>query len=77
MESRFDEIVGEAIQLTLRDRVRLAQYLVSTIDDESETCVETLWFEQAERRLEEIHSGKVEGLDADYAFKNARDALKG
>ena len=39
------------MKLPLRDRVQLAQRLVSTLDDEVETDTEALWFAEAERRL--------------------------
>jgi len=64
------------MKLPLRDRVQLAQRLVSTLDEEVETDTEVLWFAEAERRLEELRSGKVEGIDADEAFPSAREALK-
>ena len=76
MEMRFDEIAADAMKLSLRDRVRLAQRLVSSLDDEIEPGVESLWVAEAERRLEELRSGKVTGIDAAEAFKNAREALK-
>jgi len=50
--------------------------LVSTIDSEVETDTEALWFAEAERRLEELRSGKVEGISAEDSFRNAREALK-
>jgi putative addiction module component (TIGR02574 family) len=72
MSTQFDQIAADAMRLPLRDRVRLAQQLVSTLDDQSETEVEELWFIEAERRLDELHSGKVKGVDANEAFRNAR-----
>ena len=63
------------MKLPVRERVRLAQQLVSTIDDQSETEVEELWFNEAERRLEELHTGKVEGIDGAEAFRMAREDL--
>ena len=75
MSTRFDQIVADAMKLPLRDRVRLAQQLVSTIDDQIDADVEGLWFDEAERRLEELHTGKVEGIDADEAFRRAREDL--
>ena len=63
------------MKLPIRDRVRLAQQLVSTIDDEPEIDVEELWFAEAKRRLDELHTGKVEGIDADDAFRMAREDL--
>lgn len=77
MDTHFDEVVAGAMKLPLRDRVRLAQHLVSTLDDEIETDVEALWFAEAERRLEELRSGKVEGIASKAAFKRAGEALKG
>jgi putative addiction module component (TIGR02574 family) len=75
MSTRFDQVAADAMKLPLRERVRLAQQLVSTLDDEAETEVEELWFSEAKRRLEELHSGKVEGIDADDAFRAARENL--
>jgi len=46
------------------------------IDDEVETDTEALWFAEAERRLEELRSGKVQGIPAQEAFRTAREALK-
>jgi hypothetical protein len=45
------------------------------LDDQSETEVEELWFIEAKRRLDELHSGKVAGIEADEAFKAARENL--
>ena len=75
MSSQFDRVAADAMKLPVRERVRLAQQLVSTVDAQSETEVEELWFREAERRLEELRTGKVEGIDADEAFRMAREDL--
>ena len=75
MSTQFDQVAADAMKLPLRERVRLAQQLVSTLDEESETEVEELWFTEARRRLDELHNGKVEGIDADDAFRAARENL--
>jgi putative addiction module component (TIGR02574 family) len=77
MSTQFDRVAADAMKLPVRERVRLAQQLVSTVDDQSETEVEELWFSEAERRLEELRSGKVEGIDANEAFRIAREDLAG
>jgi putative addiction module component (TIGR02574 family) len=68
------------MKLPVRDRVRLAQQLVSTLDEDTETAtekeIEELWFAEAERRLEELRGGSVQGISAEDAFRNAREALK-
>jgi putative addiction module component (TIGR02574 family) len=76
MSSNLDQLTADAMKLPLRDRVQLAQRLVSTLDDEVETDTEALWFVEAERRLEELRSGKVQGIDSDVAFRDAREALR-
>jgi len=75
MSTQFDRVAADAMKLPVRERVRLAQQLVSTIDDQSDTEVEKLWFNEAERRLEELRTGKVEGINADEAFRMAREDL--
>lgn len=76
MSTSLDQLTADAMKLSLRDRVQLAQRLVSTIDDEVEPDTEALWFAEAERRLEELRSGKVQGIDSDEAFRTAREALQ-
>ncbi len=76
MSSNLDQLTADAMKLPLRDRVHLAQRLVSALDDEVEPGAEGLWFAEAERRLEELRSGKVEGIDSDEAFRTAREALQ-
>ena len=76
MSSNLDRLTADAMKLPLRDRVQLAQRLVETLDDEVEPNTEALWFAEAERRLEELRSGKVEGIESDEAFRSAREALK-
>ena len=81
MSTRFEQLAADAMKLPVRDRVRLAQQLVSTLDEDTETAtekeIEELWFVEAERRLEELRSGSVQGVSAEDAFRNAREALKG
>lgn len=76
MDTIFDEIVADAMKLPLRDRVRLAQRLVSSLDDRLEAEVEALWAAEAERRLEELRTGRVNGIDAAGAFRKAHEALE-
>ena len=76
MDTPFDEIAADAMKLSPRDRVRLAQRLVSSLDDQVEDGVEALWMAEAERRLEELRMGKAKGLDALDALRKAHDALK-
>jgi len=76
MKTSFEEMAAEAMKLPLRDRVRLAQQLASSLDEQIESDVEKLWLAEAERRLEELRTGKVAGIDAADAFARARRDLR-
>ena len=80
MSTHFEEIAADAMKLPIRDRVRLAQRLVATLEEDVETAttgeIEALWFAEAERRIEEFHGGSVQGISGEDAFRNAREALK-
>jgi putative addiction module component (TIGR02574 family) len=76
MSTNVDRLAADAMKLSRRERVQLAQRLVSTLDDEVEENVEGLWFSEAERRLAELRSGKVQGIPAEDVFRNAREAIK-
>ena len=76
MDTPFEKIAADAMKLSLRDRVRLAQRLVSNLDNQIETGVEPLWAAEAERRLEELRTGRVQGIGAEEAFRKAREALE-
>ena len=76
MSTNLDQLTADAMKLPLRDRVQVAQRLISTLDGEVEADTEALWFAEAERRLDELRSGKVQGIPAEDVFRKAREALK-
>jgi putative addiction module component (TIGR02574 family) len=75
MRTPFARVAAEAMKLPLRDRVRLAQRLASSLDDQVDSNVEELWLAEAGRRLEELRTGKAEGIDVKEAFARARRIL--
>lgn len=76
MHATFEQIAADAMRLHPRDRVKLAQRLVSSLDPAVEKDVEGLWLIEAERRLEELRTGEATGIDAQEAFRKAHEALK-
>ena len=75
MGTSYEEMAAEAMKLPLRDRVKLAQQLASSLDGAVETDVEELWLAEAERRMQELRTGKAKGIDAAKAFPKARRDL--
>ena len=72
MSSNLDQLTADAMKLPLRDRVRLAQRLVSTIDDED--YFKTLLQEQQKSRSEEkLEKMLAEGLATESSALNEKD----
>ena len=69
------ELESKALKLSPRERARLAQRLISSLDQEVDADAEKLWLQEAERRLGEIKSGKVAGNPAEQVIRKARSAL--
>jgi len=69
------ELESQALRLSRRDRARLAQRLISSLDQEVDADVEKLWLQEAERRLGELKSGKVAGIPAQKVIRKARSTL--
>jgi putative addiction module component (TIGR02574 family) len=70
------ELESKALRLPRRERARLAQRLISSLDSEMDANVEKLWLHEAERRLDELKSGKVAGIPAQKVIRKARSTLR-
>jgi putative addiction module component (TIGR02574 family) len=70
------ELESKALRLPRRERARLAQRLISSLDAEPDADVDNLWLQEAERRLDELKSGKVAGIPAQKVIRKARSTLR-
>jgi len=75
MLKSLEEISEATMQLDLEDRARLAGKLLLSLDEPSSAEVERLWLDEAERRLEDFRSGKVQGISAEDVFRRAISEL--
>lgn len=66
------DIESEALKLPRRERARLAQRLITSLDQELDGDADKLWLQEAERRLGELKSGKVVGIPAERVIRKAR-----
>jgi putative addiction module component (TIGR02574 family) len=62
MPMKIKEVVEATMQLSLEERAQLAGKLLLSLDEPSESEVERLWLDEAERRLNEFRQGKVQGI---------------
>ncbi len=64
------------MKLSRRQRARLAQRLLSSLDPEVDADAERFWLAEAERRLADLKSGKVAAIPAERVLKKVRAALR-
>jgi putative addiction module component (TIGR02574 family) len=68
MSKQLEEITQAAMQLDLEERALLAGALLRSVDPPSESEIERLWLDEAERRLQAYREGKVKGIPAEQVF---------
>ena len=76
MAKRARELESQALKLSRRERARLAQRLISSLDQAVDADAERLWLAEAERRLADLKSGKVAAIPAERVIRKVRAALR-
>ena len=71
MSKKLEEITTLAMELEPEERAHLAGRLLLSLDEPSESEVDRLWLEEAERRIHSYREGKVQGIPADEVFRRA------
>ncbi|MDZ4163687.1 MAG: addiction module protein [Smithellaceae bacterium] len=69
------EIEAEIRKLPISDRASLAKWIVGSLDELSESEIEALWAEEAERRLDELEQGLATEVPAEEVLRRARAAI--
>jgi len=73
VQTQFETLEAEALKLTVAERAKLAEYLIASLDEDSE--IEEAWAGETERRIAEIEAGAAQLIPAAEAIANARTAL--
>ncbi len=68
----LEELETEVLKLNPACRARLAGKLLNSLEALTETEVELLWVEQAERRNEQFERGVVEAISAEDVIRDVR-----
>ena len=63
------ELKDEAMKLAPEARAKLAHALLASLEDLSEAEIELFWVDEAQRRDEEIDSGRVSLRPADEVLR--------
>lgn len=75
MSSLIDELSRKARALPPEERIRLAEELLSSVQ-ESDEEIEAAWAEEIGRRLEEVENGTARLIPAEEVFAEIRRLLK-
>ena len=75
MSKKLEDIISVAMELSLEERAQLAGTLLFSLDEPSESEVERLWLQEAERRLKDFREGKVKGIPAEEVFSRVIAAI--
>lgn len=57
-----EDLYKKALDLDERERAALVARLIDSLDTKVEKGVEAAWLAEVERRMEELDSGKVQGI---------------
>ena len=72
----LDAIFRTALSLDVRDRARLAEQLLASLDALTEEEAERLWADEAERRLAEYRAGRMRAVSADEVAQKAQRLMR-
>jgi putative addiction module component (TIGR02574 family) len=76
MADPASKLEAKALKLPPEQRARLAERLISSLDQATDADSEEVWIREAERRLEEIEAGGVEPVPAERVIEEARSSLR-
>ena len=75
MSVRFEAIAREALELTPRQRLKLAEVLLVSADGEPEGGYQASWDEEIEARIHAIDEGREEGVSLEDVLAAADKLL--
>ena len=76
MSTAVIDLTNQAMALPADERALLALRLWQSVEDFIDPEIEQAWFEEVEKRWQEIKNGVVECLSAEEVMQKARASLK-
>jgi putative addiction module component (TIGR02574 family) len=71
---KTDELIAEAMSLPAELRAQLAEKLLKSLNP-AQAEIDELWAIEAEKRVADIESGKVQTIPGEKVFKKIRKRL--
>lgn len=75
MPTKVEEIVAQTRQLSREELAELVDLLTVEMSAEPSPEHEAMWVQEAERRLEELRSGRVKAVPGEDVLARARKAV--
>lgn len=75
MHMTVEQIVDEALALPSEARALLADRLVESLDPAEDGYIRQLWMREAQRRVDEVRSGKSKTIPAEAALALVRKSV--
>jgi putative addiction module component (TIGR02574 family) len=72
---KTEDLFDEAISLPIEKRTLLVDKLLQSLNP-SQSEIDKLWAEEAERRVEEIATGSVRTIPGEEVFRKIRERLE-
>ena len=69
---KTEELIAEAISLPVEIRAKIIEELLRSLNPARQD-IDELWALEAEKRVQEIKSGKVETVSGEEVFKRIKD----
>jgi len=70
------KVLAEALDLPVRERLRIAGALLRSVDPEEDEDAAEAWVAELDRRSASVENGTAQLVDAAAAHANVRDALR-
>jgi putative addiction module component (TIGR02574 family) len=65
----LEELLKEALKLKPQDRLAVVDGILRSLD-QPDASIDTIWAEEAERRLTAYRAGKLPGIPMEEIFRN-------
>lgn len=75
MPMTIEQLAAEALTLPSEERALLADRIVESLDAAALNHLDELWAAEAQRRLAEVRSGRVQTIPGEEAAARVRRAL--
>lgn len=70
------KVLAEALDLPVRERLRIASALLRSVDPEEDEDAAEAWVAEIDRRSASVENGTAQLIDAADAHAQVRDALR-